>query len=200
MTKKTHVERTSAKPLYRFAALEAVLLAVCLVFMMPVSAWTVNSNWGSNYDSITEFDIADAGDLAQFSKMVNEGNTFQGKTVKLTADIDLENQEWTPIGDDGYNNLFSGTFDGNGKTISGLQITSANDGFVGLFGFIKTLFLFHMCSKENPIHPNQNLNLKKPQAHPDGQYLMHTLHTQASLHRDTRHRREQPKKRRKMCF
>ena len=156
MTKKTHAERTSAKPLYRFAATAAVLLAVCLVFMMPVSAeWTVDSKWGSNYDSITEFDIADAGDLAQFSKMVNEGNTFQGKTVKLTADIDLENQEWTPIGDDGYNNLFSGTFDGNGKTISGLQITSANDGFVGLFGFIKTLFLFHMCSKANPIHPNK---------------------------------------------
>ena len=156
MTKKTQAERTSAKPLYRFAATAVVLLAVCLVFMMPVSAaWTADTSWGSNYNSATEFTIADAGDLAQFSKMVNEGNTFQGKTVKLTADIDLENQEWTPIGDDGYNNLFSGTFDGNGKTISGLQITSANDGFVGLFGFIKTLFLFHMCSKANPIHPNK---------------------------------------------
>ena len=155
MTKKTQAERTSAKPLYRLAATAAVLLAICLVFMMPVSAWTVNSNWGSNYDSITEFDIADAGDLAQFAVMVNDSKDFQGKTVKLTADIDLENQEWTPIGDDGYNNLFSGTFDGHGKTISGLHITSANDGFVGLFGFIKTLFLFHMCSKANPIHPNK---------------------------------------------
>ena len=62
MTKKTQAERTSAKPLYRFAATAVVLLAVCLVFMMPVSAeWTVDSKWGSNYDSITEFDIADAG-------------------------------------------------------------------------------------------------------------------------------------------
>ena len=203
MTKKTQAERTSAKPLYRFAATAAVLLAVCLVFMMPVSAaWTADTSWGSNYDSATEFTIADAGDLAQFAVMVNGGKDFSGKTVKLTDDIDLGSQEWTPIGDDGYNNLFSGTFDGNGKTISGLQITSANDGFVGLFGFIKTLFLFHMCSKENPIHQTKNPNLKKPQAHPDGQYLMHTitLHTQASLHRDTRHRREQPKKRRKMCF
>ena len=185
------------------AATAAVLLAICLVFMMPVSAaWTADTSWGSNYNSATEFTIADAGDLAQFAVMVNGGKDFSGKTVKLTDDIDLGSQEWTPIGDDGYNNLFSGTFDGNGKTISGLQITSANDGFVGLFGFIKTLFLFHMCSKENPIHPNQNLNLKKPQAHPDGQYLMHTipLHTQTSLHRDIRHRREQPKKRRKMCF
>ena len=92
--------------------------------------------------------------------MVNGGKDFSGKTVKLTDDIDLGSQEWTPIGDDGYNNLFSGTFDGNGKTISGLQITSANDGFVGLFGFIKTLFLFHMCSKANPIHPNKTQTSK----------------------------------------
>ena len=156
MTKKTQAERTSAKPLYRLAATAAVLLAICLVFMMPVSAaWTADTSWGSNYNSATEFTIADAGDLAQFAVMVNGGKDFSGKTVKLTDDIDLGSQEWTPIGDDGYNNLFSGTFDGNGKTISGLQITSANDGFVGLFGFIKTLFLFHMCSKANPIHPNK---------------------------------------------
>ena len=155
MTKKTQAERTSAKSLYRLAATAAVLLAVCLVFMMPVSAaWTADTSWGADY-SQTEFTIADPGALAQFAVMVNDGKDFSGKTVKLTDDIDLGSQEWTPIGDDGYNNLFSGTFDGNGKTISGLQITSANDGFVGLFGFIKTLFLFHLCSKANPIHPNK---------------------------------------------
>ena len=149
------LKTTSKKALHRFAALAAVLLAVCLVFMTPAAAWTADTDWGTGYDTLTEFSIADAGDLAQFAARVNGGKDFSGKTVKLTADIDLENQEWTPIGDDGYNNLFSGTFDGNGKTISGLQITSANDGFVGLFGFIKTLFLFHMCSKANPIHPNK---------------------------------------------
>ena len=38
MTKKTHAERTSAKALSRFAAVAAVLLTLCLVFMMPVGA------------------------------------------------------------------------------------------------------------------------------------------------------------------
>ena len=63
-----------SKTLHRFAAVAAVLLTFCLVFMMPVSAaWTADSSWGSNYDPAIEFTIADAGDLAQFAKMVNEG-------------------------------------------------------------------------------------------------------------------------------
>ena len=71
----------------------------------------------------------------------------------------------------------------------------------------KPFFSFRDCfstcvQKKIPYTQTKNPALKKPQAHPDGQYLMHTitLHTQASLHRDTRHRREQPKKRKKMCF
>ena len=143
MTKKTQAERTSAKPLYRFAATAAVLLAVCLVFMMPVSAaWTADTSWGSNYDSATEFTIADAGDLAQFAVMVNGGKDFSGKTVKLTDDIDLGSQEWTPIGTGAMSqntpnspNAFQGVFDGNGKTINGLKIQSTNLMFVGLFGY-----------------------------------------------------------------
>ena len=119
------------------AATAAVLLAICLVFMMPVSAeWTEDTSWGSNYDSRTEFIIEDAGDLAQFAVMVNAvdaGKDFSGKTVQLTADINLENQEWTPIGT--LDNEFKGTFDGNGKTISGLKITQVTtDGYAGLFG------------------------------------------------------------------
>ena len=51
----------------------------------------------------------------------------------LTADIDLTGKEWTPIGTSG--NSYTGTFDGNGKTITGLKITGSND-YAGLFGFI----------------------------------------------------------------
>ena len=38
MTTKTQAERTSAKALSRFVAVAAVLLTLCLVFMMPVGA------------------------------------------------------------------------------------------------------------------------------------------------------------------
>lgn len=59
--------------------------------------------------------------------------SFEGKNVKLTANIDLGNEEWAPIG---TNNVtpFKGEFDGNGKVITGLKISSGN--YVGLFGYL----------------------------------------------------------------
>ena len=58
-------------------------------------------------------------------------NTFAGKTIKLAADIDLSSySSWTPI------KGFAGTFDGNEKTISNLNITGSSDN-AGLFGDIK---------------------------------------------------------------
>ena len=59
-------------------------------------------------------------------------DTFKGKTFKLTKDIDLNGQEWTPIGNS--TNKFQGTFDGNGKKVMNLVITG-NNSYVGLFGF-----------------------------------------------------------------
>ena len=49
--------------------------------------------------------------------------------IILTADIDLTGTEWTPIP------KFAGTFDGNGKTITGLTIKSTTTN-VGLFASI----------------------------------------------------------------
>jgi len=75
------------------------------------------------------------GNLAGFKAfrdMVNDGNTFAGETVILDADIDLNNEEWTAIGNS--TNKFQGTFDGNDKTVSNLLITG-NKSYVGLFGF-----------------------------------------------------------------
>ncbi|MBQ8421467.1 MAG: hypothetical protein IJX11_04315 [Bacteroidales bacterium] len=47
--------------------------------------------------------------------------TFEGKTVRLGADIDLAGQEWEPIGYTGQ--YFKGTFDGNGKTIKNFKVS-----------------------------------------------------------------------------
>lgn len=64
------------------------------------------------------FEISDVDGLKAFAAMANNGNTFVGKTIKLTADIDLNNIAWTPIA------VFTGTFNGNGKTISNLNVTA----------------------------------------------------------------------------
>ena len=84
------------------------------------------------------YEISSLDQLKLFRDAVNAGNSFHGETVKLTTSIDLDNEEWTPIGKSGA--VFQGTFDGAGKTISNLKITkeldntSANCG-VGLFGY-----------------------------------------------------------------
>ena len=65
------------------------------------------------------------------TKATVDPQTFAGETFVLAADVDLNNFEWTPIGNSA--NPFKGTFDGNGKTVKNLLITGNNSN-VGLFG------------------------------------------------------------------
>ncbi len=92
----------------------------------------VDTDWYN--DTGTEFEITTAAQLAGLAQLVNSGKNFSGKIVKLGADIDLNNQEWTPIGTS--SNRFAGTFDGRNNTISNLKIVNTATGNVnqGLFG------------------------------------------------------------------
>ena len=59
------------------------------------------------------------------------------KHYKQVANIDLASvANWTPIGTYSPSNPFTGSYDGNGHTISNLKIPSATDLGVGLFGAI----------------------------------------------------------------
>lgn len=73
--------------------------------------------------------------LDLLAENVNAGTTYESKYFKLGADIeydpDVENN-FTPIGN--ASNVFGGTFDGDGKTISGLNINLGMTNYVGLFG------------------------------------------------------------------
>ncbi|MFW5889091.1 MAG: hypothetical protein ACOCUD_01790 [Bacillota bacterium] len=57
------------------------------------------------------------------------------KSYELDNDIDLNFEEWIPIGT--YENPFRGNFRGNGYTIANLKITKNNFGYNGLFGNIE---------------------------------------------------------------
>lgn len=63
-------------------------------------------------------------------------NGFEGYTVELTSDIDLKGIKWTPIGAGAeFANAFTGTFNGNGYTISNLTVVKPEkEQAVGLFG------------------------------------------------------------------
>lgn len=45
-----------------------------------------------------EYEVASPAQLAWVAATVNGGEKFEGKTVKLTSDIDLAGHAWTPIG------------------------------------------------------------------------------------------------------
>ena len=96
----------------------------------------VDTEWYNTTD--TSFEIANAEELAGFAALVNTGvDSFAGKTLTLTSDIDLANVEWVPIGNADADVFvgFKGTFDGQGHTISNLFIESDSWG-KGLFGYM----------------------------------------------------------------
>lgn len=84
--------------------------------------------------------IYDAEDLAAFRDLVNGTNDKAAQpsaNAKLMNDIDLggaEKGSWTPIGYS-LGSAYTGTFDGQNHTISGLYINTTG-GYKGLFGFI----------------------------------------------------------------
>ena len=148
----------------------SILTSFAIVFTffawVPLNA-TATDIWdGSSYDTSwynkneSSFTIATAFELAGLAKLVNEGTTFEKKTITLSSNIDLNNNEWTPIGY--YNSdtlpvkrfVFSGTFNGDGFVISNLKITGsdetlAND--IGLFGYTKDANIKNLGIKDATI-------------------------------------------------
>ncbi len=55
----------------------------------------------------------------------NDNNNFGDADIALNCDIDLGDEEWTPIGNSSA--PFCGEFDGNNYTINGLSINSTSD-------------------------------------------------------------------------
>ena len=90
------------------------------------------------------YKIQNVNDLKKLAENVKNGTDYEGKYFKQTADIDLEDKEWTPIGTKVYTGEFGqsetrhfkGTFDGDGHQIANLTITGRNE-YVGLFGYVR---------------------------------------------------------------
>ncbi len=85
------------------------------------------------------YEIRNVNDLKLLAEKVNGGVTYKDKYFKLTADINLNDTAWTPIGGTVINNgkdakPFKGTFDGDGYKITNLKVTG-NSNNAGLFGY-----------------------------------------------------------------
>ena len=138
------------KQLHKSNWLVTMLLLVMAILMPYGGAWAQTPSKPSIGDGVDNpYQISTAAELAWFRDQVNSGNNTISAT--LTEDIDLaefchakdgtkytEEVSWTPIGNS--DNMYQGTFDGNGKTISNLYInaTSENIGitcYAGSFGY-----------------------------------------------------------------
>lgn len=87
------------------------------------------------------YQISSAGELANLAKMVSGGETYESTYFELTADIDLDGKEWTPIGT--KDSQFAGKLFGSGNTISNLTVGGGDNR--GLFAYssgeIKDVYL-----------------------------------------------------------
>ena len=115
----------------------AILLAAWILTTLALPAWAAEES------AIT---ISSVEDLLRFGKNCALDTWSQGKTVTLTADLDLSGVDFAPIP------TFGGTFLGQGHTISGLQITAAGS-TQGLFRYIQPSGVVQDLTVEGTVAP-----------------------------------------------
>ena len=89
---------------------------------------------GYNYDADNNtYNVTSEEGLRAMAELVNGGGTNTNINITLAKDITLT-EVWTPIGSS--SNPYTGTFNGNNKTITGLTLTTGDR--IGLFGQVGT--------------------------------------------------------------
>ena len=113
--------------------LASVLVLVMLICLLPVTA-IADGNEGWKVDGQT-VRIYNAAGLRAWAASITKGHTsYDGFKVSIEKDIDLSDDEWTSI--IGLGGTI--TIDGNGYTISNMQINEQGNGERGntYLGFI----------------------------------------------------------------
>lgn len=107
---------------------------VVSVTLTPSSAWDgiEKENPAGQGTVESPYQIENGAQLAWLADTVNNAASGAKFYAELTDDIDLGGNPFTPIGKDFHE--FSGSFDGKGYTVSGLNVTAQ---YAGLFGTIK---------------------------------------------------------------
>ena len=105
-----------------------------------ITGGTFNTPMTGSGTETDPYQISTADQLKLFRDIVNGSNgqtQNRGAYAVLTADIDLNNEPWTPIGPD-RDSAYTGTFDGQGHTVKNLSVTvNVLPGRAGLFGCVK---------------------------------------------------------------
>ena len=153
-------------------------LCVCLTALMPVTAHAdtygiqEGNTWHQKYVAeggasstftgegtmASPYLIETAWDLCRLEYNVNQGEKYTNIYFKLVNDIDLADHDWYPIGvsEPSY---FAGIFDGNGKTISNMQITLTKCDEMAVYGYGLFGFMYGIIRNLNMT--NANITIKR---------------------------------------
>ena len=131
------------------------IIAIVSLIVFGQGAWAQQHPTieGLTYNNEGYYAIPNAAALNALATYVNAGHTCAGLTfmvtnnITFTAPVSPETSNFTPIGwekiveeigEDPTSEYyyFSGTFDGNGKTISGITVDQSDSFGIGVFGFI----------------------------------------------------------------
>lgn len=133
----------------------AVMALILCLTLLPTAALAADGAWdgsiatafaGGSGTENDPYQIDDGAQLAYLASEVNKGQTYENSYFVLTADIDLANHDWTPIGNSFSDALFGGTdyslfagnLNGKGYTIFNISIGTENapleSDIFGLFG------------------------------------------------------------------
>lgn len=149
-------EKKFGKSLYGLLILFFLAFALCQSFLisnnskietkaMPETTEFSDNSFEGNGTATDPYKISDSSDLANLRVRVNQGYTFTGDFFALTNNISIPGTNtWQPIGNE--QKTFNGIFDGNGYTISNLNLTSEYSRN-GLFGSIRNAKIVNLQLK-----------------------------------------------------
>ena len=113
-----------------------------LLVLLSAANALAQASWGGNGTEQNPYRINSIEELETLAQQVNSGTTYEDQFFLLNADLTYDTatqNNHTPIGNSNnndWNRPFSGTFDGDGHTISGIRISDSNSNYCqGLFGF-----------------------------------------------------------------
>lgn len=123
------------------AVTKATISAKAIVTATESALSKASASMSGNGTEAKPYLISTAAQMAAFATAVDNGNSYEGEFVAPDANIDLGSvANWNPIGSEAdESNIFKGTFDGQGHTISNLNIdanVAEGDSYHGLFSIL----------------------------------------------------------------
>ncbi len=143
----------------------AVILSIAMILtLVPLALFAsaedeyvpyINTDTNTVNKEDGNYTISSVTELKWLSTTVNAGTSYANSNFKLTADLDLSGTSWTPIGSSAEK-AFSGTFDGDGHTVTGLTFGTAdsrnNRQSAGLFGYVDQGTIQNLAVKDSEFY------------------------------------------------